>query len=153
MAKVVITKLTAEGEQLSLEVANVPKEIEHAFAKDRHALHTWMSPYFQLVDDRLREMNVRVAAQNVMLRKLGPEVQLVVRQLHDILYGQIPAADLEVMIAQDNAKRAAEMQKPEVREAVEGVIERLVDSEDGDPTYDGMKSLAESLDIKPLGDK
>lgn len=128
MAKVVIHKATAEGEQLVIEVPSIPQEVLKLYAKDPHVLSTYLAPYFRLADDRLWEMNKRIAAMNARLRNASPETQIIVHEIHALLYGQVPPQDIDAMIAKDREERNKEMAKPEVAQQVKGVVERLIEA-------------------------
>lgn len=82
MAKVSLFKSTADGEQLNYEF-----DLEAAPGDD---LREKLDPYFQLVDDRLLEMNLRILVSNVMVAKLEPQLQVAFHSVMEVLHGQRP---------------------------------------------------------------
>lgn len=82
MAKVSLFKSTADGEQLNYEF-----DLEAAPGDD---LREKLDPYFQLVDDRLLEMNLRIMVGNKLVSHLPPEAQVAIHNVMEVMHGQKP---------------------------------------------------------------
>ncbi len=89
-AKLTIIKATAEGEQVSVE-----GEIDSNEHKvTREYLRGEFEPFFGLIDDRLREMNMRVIASNHIIKRMPADVQMAITAAHDMLYGRAPKEEV-----------------------------------------------------------
>ncbi len=86
--KLTILKQTAEGENISLEANFDPKE------QTGEELRESLSSCFDLIDIRLREMNMRVIASNRMVKKMPAEAQVAISQAIDMLFGRAPKQDI-----------------------------------------------------------
>ncbi len=109
-AKLTIIKATAEGEQVSVE-GEIDSE-EHKVT--REYLRGEFEPFFGLIDDRLREMNMRVIASNHLVKHMPAEAQMAITQAHDMLYGRAPKEEVNRIYeevrkeAQENEDKAYE---------------------------------------------
>ncbi len=84
--KVGIIKMSAEGEQVSVE-----GDIDTAeLTITGEQLRVEFAPFFDLIDDRLREMNERVIASNHLVKRLPADAQMAIHQAIDMLYGKAP---------------------------------------------------------------
>ncbi len=86
MAKLTISKVTADGEQTLIE--------EEIGAGDKSVL----SAYYKIVDDRLWEMNKRVIAANYLCKKLPAEAQMAIHNMMDVLHGRKPGPSIELIV-------------------------------------------------------
>ena len=124
--KLVIQKQTAEGEQIAIE-GNIPEGILAQYASDPGAVSTFARPFFKLADDRLWEMNARLVAVHNRIKllpeHLRPVVDLILQELHGMLYGQVSAADIREAVERDKQAIQEQMQKPEVAAEVANVEE------------------------------
>jgi len=122
MAKITVIKVTAEGEQLSIEGEFIPDpdvQIAHppdATHKDRwettekgKPLLETLQPYFDLCDDRLFEMNQRILASNHLVKQLEPAAQMAVHHVCEVLMGQAPKSDISNIMKQRDAEREAQL--------------------------------------------
>ena len=75
--RVLIAKQCAEGEQINAEF-DFPEGLDHAQVKETLAF----------LDARLLEMNLRVINANKKVRSLGPDAQMAVHEVMDVLYGR-----------------------------------------------------------------
>lgn len=124
--KISIFKTTADGEQVNVEVDLTPdvlkqveptvmRAIKGSGAQDQivpgKSLRQVFAPYFQLVDDRLLEMNTRIMASNVLVKKLSPEAQYAVTNIFEVLHGRsrgpAPEAILEEARREHQAAKEA----------------------------------------------
>ena len=106
--KIQLIKGTAEGEQLSVEA-----EFD---TTDKHltgdSLREEMAPFFDMIDGRLKEMNMRVIASNRLAKNMPVEAQMALHQAIDYLYGRAPKQDVvreyekAVKEAQENEDKA-----------------------------------------------
>ena len=126
--KISIFKTTADGEQVNIELDVSPehlKQMEPRVVKRPGApdeivpgktLREIFAPQFQLADDRLLEMNKRIMASNVLVKKLTPEQQYAVTNVLEVLHGRSsgPAPDQilnEARREHEAAQRALEEAK------------------------------------------
>ncbi len=116
MAKINIIKITADGEQTSIEGEFEPvlpyqvKDIkgEVSTVKGEPMLNQ-LAPYFQLLDDRLFEMNTRVLASNELVRRLTPDAQMAVHHVMEVLMGQAPKSDINKIVKEGQERRQKEL--------------------------------------------
>ena len=111
--KVVIHKVSADGEQVSIEVPVDRTVVDQHVA---HKTHLRESPFiaaaFDLIDARLLEMNKRIMASNVLVRKLPADAQFALNNVLDVLHGKAGGPATEEILAQ--AKAEAEAQQVEM---------------------------------------
>lgn len=88
--KIQLIKATAEGEQLSVEAEF--DTADKTITGD--SLREEMTPFFDMIDGRLKEMNMRVIASNRLTKKLPAEAQMALHQAIDYLYGRAPKQDI-----------------------------------------------------------
>ena len=101
MAKINIIKITADGEQTSIEGEFTPDS-------DKSMLEQLM-PYYQLCDDRLFEMNTRILASNELVRRLAPDAQHAVHNVMEVLMGQAPKSDINKIVKEGQERRQKEL--------------------------------------------
>ena len=101
MAKINIIKVTADGEQTSIEGGFTPEG-------DKSMLEQLM-PYYQLCDDRLFEMNTRILASNELVRRLSPDAQMAVHNVMEVLMGQAPKSDIAQIVKEGQERRQVEL--------------------------------------------
>ncbi len=125
--KISIFKTTADGEQVNVEIdltAEHLKQMEPRKAGDNiipgKSLRQIFEPCFRLVDDRLFEMNERIMASNVMVKKLPVEGQMAIHNIMEVLHGRsqgpAPAEILEEARRERAAAEAALLQAQEAPE-------------------------------------
>lgn len=100
MAKINIIKITADGEQTSIEGEFVPEE---------GPMLEQLMPYYQLCDDRLFEMNTRILASNELVRRLTPDAQMAVHNVMEVLMGQAPKSDINKIVKEGQERRQKEL--------------------------------------------
>ena len=117
MAKINIIKITADGEQTSIEGDFTPEKdhmvstgVDHQMklVKGRTMLEQLM-PYYQLCDDRLFEMNTRILASNELVRRLTPDAQMAVHNVMEVLMGQAPKSDIAKIVKEGQERRQKEL--------------------------------------------
>ena len=101
MAKINIIKITADGEQTSIEGEFTPEG-------DKSMLEQ-LNPYYQLCDDRLFEMNTRILASNELVRRLTPDAQMAVHNVMEVLMGQAPKSDINKIVKEGQERRQKEL--------------------------------------------
>jgi hypothetical protein len=125
--KVTVIKVTADGEQLSVEHNFSGDELKLHRAGKQH-LREAFSPGFDLIDARLLEMNKRIMAANYLVQKLSPEARFAVDNVMDILHGRTAGPAVESVLD------ASRKEIAEARAKGEGPgTEAVVDAE-GKPT-------------------
>ena len=75
--RLVIAKATAEGEQFNVEF-DLPEGLDPSQIR----------PVLEFLDARLLEMNLRIINANKKVRSLGPDAQMAVHEVMDVLYGR-----------------------------------------------------------------
>lgn len=85
--KLTIIKVTADGEQCSIEYNIGGDEVKAHRAGKQH-LREALAPAFDLIDARLLEMNKRIMAANYLVTKLTPEARFAVNNVMDVLHGR-----------------------------------------------------------------
>lgn len=85
--KLTIIKVTADGEQCSIEYNVSGDEVKLHRAGKQH-LREALAPAFDLIDARLLEMNKRIMAANYLVTKLTPEARFAVNNVMDVLHGR-----------------------------------------------------------------
>ena len=116
MAKINIIKITADGEQTSIEGEFEPspaRGVKHpdgtvTLEKNKPMLEQLM-PYYQLCDDRLFEMNSRILASNELVRRLTPDAQMAVHNVMEVLMGQAPKSDIAQIVKEGQQRREKEL--------------------------------------------
>ena len=116
MGKINIIKITADGEQTSIEGEFEPEKdyrVKHVDGtietkKGRPMLEQLM-PYYQLCDDRLFEMNSRILASNELVRRLTPDAQMAVHNVMEVLMGQAPKSDIAQTVKEGQERREKEL--------------------------------------------
>ncbi len=117
MAKINIIKITADGEQTSIEGDFTPEKDQTAVMhpsgqketiKGRPMLEQLM-PYYQLCDDRLFEMNLRILASNELVRRLSPDAQMAIHNVMEVLMGQAPKSDIAKIVKEGQERRQVEL--------------------------------------------
>ena len=116
MAKINIIKITADGEQTSIEGEFEPSKdyqvklpdgtIE---ARKGQPMLEQLLPYYQLCDDRLFEMNSRILASNELVRRLTPDAQHAVHNVMEVLMGQAPKSDIAQTVKEGQERREKEL--------------------------------------------
>ena len=81
--KVSIAKMTAEGEQLSVEF-----DLHDSALPEGHEDRATLKGVLKFLDERLLEMNLRVINANRKVRELEPKAQIAVHEFMDVLYGR-----------------------------------------------------------------
>lgn len=105
--KIQMIKATAEGEQLMCEADWDSDELQKKGIFNEEGLRKELSPVFDVIDGRLKEMNMRVIASNRLVKRLPAEAQMAINQAIDYLYGKAPKADI-VREFEDAQKEAQE---------------------------------------------
>ncbi len=100
--KVGIIKMSAEGEQVSVE-GDIDTTGQTITGEQ---LRVEFAPFFDLIDDRLREMNERVIASNHLVKRLPVDAQMAIHQAIDMLYGKAPREEVHQHF--EAAKKEAE---------------------------------------------
>ncbi len=116
MAKINIIKITADGEQTSIEGEFTPEgdyQVKHPDGtieiKKGQPMLEQLMPYYQLCDDRLFEMNTRILASNELVRRLTPEAQMAVHHVMEVLMGQAPKSDINKIVKEGQERRQKEL--------------------------------------------
>lgn len=98
--KISIFKTTADGEQVNVEIELTQEHLKQMQPSSRSlpdktvqlvpgkSLREIFEPCFRLVDERLFEMNSRIMASNVLVKKLSPEAQYAVHNVMEVLHGK-----------------------------------------------------------------
>lgn len=129
-AKISIFKTTADGEQVNCELEVTPdilKRMEPKVSKEVGgngasaivpglSLRQIFAPYFQLCDDRLFEMNQRIMASNVLVRKLSPDAQFAIKNVFEVLHGRSQGPAPAEILEEDRRQREAAAKASEVSE-------------------------------------
>ena len=123
MAKINIIKVTADGEQTSIEGEFEPSKdyqvklpdgtIE---ARKGQPMLEQLLPYYQLCDDRLFEMNTRILASNELVRRLPPDAQMAVHHAMEVLMGQAPKSEIAQIVKEGQERREKELAALVVKE-------------------------------------
>ena len=117
MAKINIIKITADGEQTSIEGEFTPEKDYQVKLQPSGAIETrkgrpmleQLMPYYQLCDDRLFEMNTRILASNELVRRLSPDAQMAIHQVMEVLMGQAPKSDIAQIVKEGQERREKEL--------------------------------------------
>ena len=107
MAKINIIKITADGEQTSIE-----GEFEPLWDKEKEAYFPMLlqvAPYLQMLDDRLFEMNLRILASNELVKRLSPDAQMAIHNVMEVLMGQAPKSDIAKIVKEGQERRQKEL--------------------------------------------
>ena len=127
MAKINIIKITADGEQTSIEGEFEPTLSYQVKAIDGTVttvpgkpLLEQLLPYYQLADDRLFEMNERILASNELVRRLSPDAQMAVHHVCEVLMGQAPKSDIAKLVKEGQQRREKELAEIAAQEKKEG---------------------------------
>ena len=107
MAKINIIKITADGEQTSIE-----GEFEPYVFTDTGKygdMLPQLAPSYQLCDDRLFEMNTRILASNELVKRLSPDAQMAVHNVMEVLMGQAPKSDIAQIVKEGQERRQVEL--------------------------------------------
>lgn len=110
MAKLSIIKVTADGEQCSIEVEVGLDSVPTLADKSEYeclAIH--VAPYFKLMDDRLLEMNERILGSNELVRRLTPEAQMAMHHALDVLMGKAPKQEIDQLVKEGQKRRQIEL--------------------------------------------
>ena len=110
--KITIHKVTADGEQVSVEVP-LTSDMLRLAQRGEVTLRTYLTPILELMDDRLLEMNKRIIASNYLTKKLPVDAQVALHNVLDVLHGKSsgPATEEVLEAARreyDEQKRKAE---------------------------------------------
>ena len=120
--KLGIIKATAEGEQVNVEGELDTDQHEIT----RETLQKEFEPFFGLIDDRLREMNMRVIASNHLVKRMPAEAQQAIHNAHDMLYGRAPKEEVKNIFeevrqeVQENEDKAVQVQAERVNQGRKG---------------------------------
>src|SRR3990167_2405877 len=139
-AKVTIIKVTADGEQLSVEINLEKRDYDAMLSTSRRvpdhsatggyrlfrrllcrrrrteiipgkSLRQILTPYFHLMDQRLIEMNPRIIQSNYLVSKLSSDAKIAVHNILEVLHGRRTGPLLE----QIQAEQAQAREHPEPR--------------------------------------
>ena len=142
--KIGMHKTSAEGEMLTIEVdmdRNHYDALKHGVR-----LRDQLEPYFQLLDDRLLEMNNRIIASNYMVKKLPVEAQMAIHNVIDVLYGRTagPPADAILKEAHEEVERAKERARilAEENAALQAAVEEAEEQQE-------QEAVLESGTLRP----
>jgi len=108
--KIVIHKVSADGEQISQEV--VLEKRDYDLLDKGKSLREVLDKFFALADERTYEINKRVLAAGYYQRKLAavsPEAAMLVAEVWDILHGRKPGPAIDSVLEQDKLEREAEI--------------------------------------------
>ena len=108
MAKINIIKITADGEQTSIEGDFTPIEGKPMLEQ--------VEPYLQMLDDRLFEMNNRILASNELVRRLSPDAQMAIHNVMETLMGQAPKSDIARLVKEGQERRQKELAEIALKE-------------------------------------
>ena len=132
MAKINIIKITADGEQTSIEGEFTPEgdyQIKHPDGtietKKGKPMLEQLLPYYQLCDDRLFEMNLRILASNELVRRLSPDAQMAIHQVMEVLMGQAPKSDIAQIVKEGQERREKELAEIAERDKKSGKVTKL----------------------------
>ena len=123
MAKINIIKITADGEQTSIEGEFEPHLVKET-GKYVDMLPELL-PYYQLCDDRLFEMNSRILASNELVRRLTPDAQMAVHNVMEVLMGQAPKSDIAQIVKEGQERREKELAELAEKERKSGKVTKL----------------------------
>ena len=121
--KVTIIKVSADGEQCSIEY-NLGEKALQAHREGRRHLREELAPAFDLLDARLLEMNKRIMAANYLVQKLPAVARFAVNNVMDVLHGKTSGPAVEEVLEASRAEVAAARAKGEGGEPVPGQPER-----------------------------
>ena len=107
MGKINIIKITADGEQTSIEGEFEPQWDPKT--ESYRSMLPQLMPYYQLCDDRLFEMNSRILASNELVRRLTPDAQMAVHNVMEVLMGQAPKSDIAQIVKEGQERRQVEL--------------------------------------------
>ena len=107
MAKINIIKITADGEQTSIEGEFEPQWDPKT--ESYRPMLPQLMPYYELCDDRLFEMNNRILASNELVRRLTPDAQMAVHNVMEVLMGQAPKSDIAQTVKEGQERRQVEL--------------------------------------------
>ena len=123
MAKINIIKITADGEQTSIEGDFTPEKSHMVSKGPNHTelvkgrtMLEQLAPYYQLCDDRLFEMNTRILASNELVRRLTPDAQMAVHNVMEVLMGQAPKSDIAQIVKEGQERREKELAEIALKE-------------------------------------
>lgn len=117
--KISIFKTTADGEQVNVEIDLTNEHLAQMKPTTRKdgqgnseivpakSLRQVFDHAFQLVDDRLLEMNKRIMASNVLVKKLSPEAQYAVTNIFEVLHGRSQGPAPEAILEEARREREA----------------------------------------------
>ena len=132
MAKINIIKITADGEQTSIEGEFAPEgdyQVKHFDGtieiKKGQPMLEQLLPYYQLCDDRLFEMNLRILASNELVRRLTPDAQMAIHQVMEVLMGQAPKSDIAQIVKEGQERREKELAEIAERDKKSGKVTKL----------------------------
>lgn len=120
--KISIFKTTADGEQVNVELELTQDHIkqmqptvvkrlgEPDEIRPGKTLREIFEPHFRLVDDRLLEMNTRIMASNVLVKKLPPDAQYAVTNIFEVLHGRSSGPAPAEILEEARRERKAAMQ-------------------------------------------
>ena len=119
--KVSVFRVSAEGEQVNVEL-HVPDKVL-MLAREGHpdALDQYLAPAFRVVDARLIEMNRRIIAAKAVVSQYSPEVRAAVSEVVDIIHGNVPDAQLKALLRQAEERGAVVTPAPRPEPQVTGI--------------------------------
>ena len=123
MAKINIIKITADGEQTSIEGEFEPQWDPKT--ESYRPMLPQLMPYYQLCDDRLFEMNSRILASNELVRRLTPDAQMAVHNVMEVLMGQAPKSDIAQTVKEGQERREKELAELAEKERKSGKVKKL----------------------------
>ncbi len=112
MTKLNIIKVTADGEQCSIDVEVSPESIPRRLGKSHYEdLVAHVAPYYKLMDERLLEMNERILGSNELVRRLPPEAQVAMHHALDVLMGRAPKSEIDQLVKEGQQRRQKDLDK------------------------------------------
>ena len=119
--KVTVQKATGEGEYISVE-AQVPGDVLKN--NDKVRLRRYLAPGFDLIDDRLFEMNRRIIMANKLVKQASPDVQFIIHSVLEGMHGMLyRGAGSQVQVTKELEDKVGAM----VAKAQEDTTEALKD--------------------------
>jgi len=120
MAKIIIGKSTGDGEMVNVELDLTR---DHFLAlKQGVSLHTQFQPFYQMLDDRMFEMNQRILASSYLVKKLPKEARTAFNDVVDVFHGKAGAA-------REDALEAARLEYEENKRKIEAHDKAVADEE------------------------
>lgn len=138
--KLNVIKGTADGEQVSIDAEIGGLDLSKPLLEQLH-------PYFQLMDDRMLEMNKRIIASKWMAKRLTPTEQMHLHEVIEMLHGRKPASIVEQMYQEATEEvdrqsaNAARKEKAALVAAGEGVNKKSPQAKEGSGAGNGVTDI------------